>query len=112
MWRVHLQDGPNRSRRNRFGGASGLGAATACRLAYGETEVVVADLDAARGLSVADDADDVSAAVEAVRAAERGLRISVCCAGIGPPAKIVGREGAALNGEVIRLDGALRTAPR
>src|SRR5439155_6470348 len=90
-----------------FGGASGLGEATARHLAGVGAEVVVADLDAGRGQAVADDIagrfvpadvtspDEVQAAVDAAAAVERGLRICVCCAGIGPPAKIVDKNGPA-----------------
>ncbi|HEX8753785.1 MAG TPA: SDR family NAD(P)-dependent oxidoreductase [Solirubrobacterales bacterium] len=77
------------------GGASGLGAATARLLAEGGARVVVADLNAERGGALAKeiggefaaadvtDPDAVGAAVERAAAAGRGLRISVCCAGIG-----------------------------
>jgi len=90
-----------------FGGASGLGAATARRLAAAGAEVVVADIAEDRGAVVAaesggrwvradvTDPDQVQQAVDAAAQAERGLRISVCCAGIGPAAKLVGRDGAA-----------------
>jgi NAD(P)-dependent dehydrogenase (short-subunit alcohol dehydrogenase family) len=90
-----------------FGGASGLGEAAARRLASAGADVVVADLDTERGPEVAKaiggrfirvdvtDSETVQAAAEAAAEAERGLRISVCCAGIGPPAKIVGNDGAA-----------------
>jgi NAD(P)-dependent dehydrogenase (short-subunit alcohol dehydrogenase family) len=89
-----------------FGGASGLGEATARRLLGEGAAVLVADLDERRGLRLAEelgitfqqcdvtDPDAVSAAVAA--AAElrpRGLRIAVVCAGIGTPAKLVGRDG-------------------
>jgi NAD(P)-dependent dehydrogenase (short-subunit alcohol dehydrogenase family) len=90
-----------------FGGASGLGAATARRLGAAGAEVVVADIAEDRGAVVAaesggrwvradvTDPDQVQEAVDAAAQAERGLRISVCCAGIGPAAKLVGRDGAA-----------------
>ncbi len=90
-----------------FGGASGLGAATARRLGDAGAEVVVADIADDRGEVVAaeadgrfvradvTDADQVQAAVDAAAQADRGLRISVCCSGIGPPAKVVGKNGAA-----------------
>jgi NAD(P)-dependent dehydrogenase (short-subunit alcohol dehydrogenase family) len=90
-----------------FVGASGLGAATARRLADVGAEVVVADVAEDRGAAVAvevggrfvradvTDAGQVQEAVDAAVQAEGGLRISVCCAGIGPPAKLVGRNGAA-----------------
>jgi NAD(P)-dependent dehydrogenase (short-subunit alcohol dehydrogenase family) len=77
------------------GGASGLGAATARLLAGSGARVVIADLNAERGEALAEeiggefasadvtDPDAVGAAVERAATAERGLRISVCCAGIG-----------------------------
>jgi NAD(P)-dependent dehydrogenase (short-subunit alcohol dehydrogenase family) len=90
-----------------FGGASGLGAATARRLAADGARVLVADLDEARaqtvageigGAAVACDVTDpsgVQAAVEraAALSPERGLRLMVTCAGIGTVTKLVGREG-------------------
>jgi NAD(P)-dependent dehydrogenase (short-subunit alcohol dehydrogenase family) len=77
------------------GGASGLGAATARALAEAGARVVVADLNAERGEALAaeiggefvaadvTDPDAVGAAVERAAGSERGLRVSVCCAGIG-----------------------------
>jgi 3-hydroxyacyl-CoA dehydrogenase/3-hydroxy-2-methylbutyryl-CoA dehydrogenase len=77
------------------GGASGLGAATARGLAEAGARVVIADRDVERGealaeeigaeLAVADvtDEETLGAAVERAAAGEGGLRISVCCAGIG-----------------------------
>jgi NAD(P)-dependent dehydrogenase (short-subunit alcohol dehydrogenase family) len=90
-----------------FGGASGLGEATARRLAAAGADVVVADVAQERGTALADeigarfvrcdvtDPATVRQAVDAAADSERGLRVSVCCAGIGPPAKIVGRDGPA-----------------
>jgi NAD(P)-dependent dehydrogenase (short-subunit alcohol dehydrogenase family) len=86
-----------------FGGASGLGEATARRLAAAGARVLVADLDEERGAAVAGEIDgahvlcDVadSASVEdAVAAAEElgDLRIAVDCAGIATPTKLV-RKG-------------------
>jgi NAD(P)-dependent dehydrogenase (short-subunit alcohol dehydrogenase family) len=90
-----------------FGGASGLGAATARRLADAGAAVTVADRDGERAQALAaaigaravrtdvTDAASVQAAVEqAVASAGRGLRIAVACAGVGTPAKLVGRDGA------------------
>jgi len=83
------------------GGASGLGAATARRLAAGGARVTIADLNAEKGEALAaelgagfvrcdvTDAAQVQAAVEA--AGE--LRISVCCAGVGWAEKTAGRRG-------------------
>jgi 3-hydroxyacyl-CoA dehydrogenase/3-hydroxy-2-methylbutyryl-CoA dehydrogenase len=77
------------------GGASGLGAATSRMLAAAGARVVIADLNAERGealaaeigaeFALADVTDPaaVEAAVERAATAEAGLRISVCCAGIG-----------------------------
>ncbi|MFN8163641.1 MAG: SDR family NAD(P)-dependent oxidoreductase [Solirubrobacterales bacterium] len=77
------------------GGASGLGAATSLALAGEGASVVIADLNTGRGKELAakiggvfveadvTDADAVGAAVERAGTAARGLRISVCCAGIG-----------------------------
>ena len=83
------------------GGASGLGAATARRLAAAGARLTIADLNAEKGEALAGelgaafvrcdvtDAGQVQAAVEA--AGE--LRISVCCAGVGWAEKTAGRRG-------------------
>ncbi|MDE3134431.1 MAG: SDR family NAD(P)-dependent oxidoreductase [Acidobacteriota bacterium] len=89
-----------------FGGASGLGEATARRLAGEGATVTVADLNADRAALVAGeiggiaqpadvtDPEAVQRAVDdAVASSPSGLRISVCCAGVGWPAKLIGREG-------------------
>jgi NAD(P)-dependent dehydrogenase (short-subunit alcohol dehydrogenase family) len=89
------------------GGASGLGAATARRLAALGATVVVLDLPTGAGADLAAslpggarftpaDVTDAEAVEGAVAlAAEAGeLRVLVCCAGVGPPAKVVGRDGA------------------
>jgi NAD(P)-dependent dehydrogenase (short-subunit alcohol dehydrogenase family) len=86
------------------GGASGLGAATARRLAADGATVVVADVQEELGEKVASeidgafvptdvtDASQVEAAV--VAASEAGtLRALVNCAGIGPPARTLNRDG-------------------
>jgi NAD(P)-dependent dehydrogenase (short-subunit alcohol dehydrogenase family) len=86
-----------------FGGASGLGEATARRLAAGGARVLVADLneDRARavaaeidGAHVAADVADATSVETAIAAAtELGpLRIAVDCAGIATPTKLV-RKG-------------------
>jgi NAD(P)-dependent dehydrogenase (short-subunit alcohol dehydrogenase family) len=88
-----------------FGGASGLGEATARRLAAGGAKVLVADLATERAAAVATEIGgawveaDVSDAdaVEAAVAAATGLgplRIAVDCAGIATPTKLV-RKGRA-----------------
>jgi len=88
------------------GGASGLGRATATRLVADGGSVVVVDLPDSAGAEVADRLgdrarfvaadvtaeDDVRAALDA--AADLGeLRVVVNCAGVGPAAKVLGRNG-------------------
>ncbi|MFJ9565213.1 SDR family NAD(P)-dependent oxidoreductase [Streptomyces fuscichromogenes] len=88
------------------GGASGLGLATARRLAAAGATVVIADLPSSAGKTVADelgtravfaptdvtDPEQVAAALDlAVGAAP--LRVVVNCAGIGDPGRTVGKEG-------------------
>jgi 3-hydroxyacyl-CoA dehydrogenase/3-hydroxy-2-methylbutyryl-CoA dehydrogenase len=89
------------------GGASGLGAATARRLHEDGAWVVIADLNADRGEALAAELGDratfaaadvtdehaVQAAVESAARAEGGLRISVCCAGIGWAQRTTGKQG-------------------
>jgi 3-hydroxyacyl-CoA dehydrogenase / 3-hydroxy-2-methylbutyryl-CoA dehydrogenase len=89
------------------GGASGLGEATARALAAAGASVTVADLNAEKGEALAaelgagttfvqaDVTDEaaVSAAVDAAAGAEGGLRISVCCAGIGWAERVAHKGG-------------------
>jgi NAD(P)-dependent dehydrogenase (short-subunit alcohol dehydrogenase family) len=87
------------------GGGSGLGAGTAHALRRAGARVAVLDLDPARAESVAaeldgiavacDVADETSArqALDGVAARLGVPRILVNCAGIGPSARIVGRDG-------------------
>ena len=99
------------------GGASGLGHATARRLAEAGAAVVVVDLPDREGETLRADAvaslgdrarfvtGDVTreeTAEEAVAAAlEAGpLRVLVNCAGVATPGKLVGREGP-LSAEVL-----------
>ena len=90
------------------GGASGLGEATARALHAAGAHVVIADLNDDRGAALAEElgerasfahtdvtqADTVEAAVTQAAAAAGGLRISVCCAGIGHAERVAGRRGA------------------
>ncbi len=83
------------------GGASGLGLATAEAMAARGARVVILDLPSSRGeeqakrlggVFVGGDVtseEDVRRAVDAAA----GLRVLVNCAGIGPSARIVGRDG-------------------
>ncbi|MFC0279605.1 SDR family NAD(P)-dependent oxidoreductase [Falsigemmobacter intermedius] len=90
------------------GGASGLGGATAARLAKTGAKVTIFDMNETLGaakaaeigghfikLNVTDES-----AVEAAIAEAEGLhgkaRILVNCAGIGPPAKVIDRDGKAI----------------
>jgi NAD(P)-dependent dehydrogenase (short-subunit alcohol dehydrogenase family) len=91
------------------GGASGLGEATARHLHGAGASVTIADLNADRGEALAAElggrasfartdvtqAETVQAAVaQAAASAGGGLRISVCCAGIGHGERVAGRRGA------------------
>jgi 3-hydroxyacyl-CoA dehydrogenase / 3-hydroxy-2-methylbutyryl-CoA dehydrogenase len=89
------------------GGASGLGEATARRLHADGARVVIADLNAEKGEALADElgdraafvqanvleAEQVQAAVDAAASEAGGLRISVCCAGIGWAQRTVSKQG-------------------
>jgi len=87
------------------GGGSGLGAATAAKLAARGAKVALLDvnLDAARavaakigGLAITCDVTDdkaTAAAIGEARAAHGAARILVNCAGVGPAKRIVGRDG-------------------
>jgi NAD(P)-dependent dehydrogenase (short-subunit alcohol dehydrogenase family) len=88
------------------GGASGLGLASAERLAAGGARVVVVDLPGGDGDRAAEqlgegavfapaDVTDEAAVTAALDAADRlgPLRVVVSCAGIGTPGKVLGREG-------------------
>ncbi len=86
------------------GGASGLGLATARRLAAAGARVTIVDLPASAGderaaelggaFAAADVADVEQVRAAVARAANGGpLRVVVNCAGIAPPAKVLDREG-------------------
>ncbi|MBN8919761.1 MAG: SDR family NAD(P)-dependent oxidoreductase [Rhizobiales bacterium] len=87
------------------GGGSGLGAATAARLAKAGAEVAVLDVNAEGARATADriggtaiacdvsDAGSAAAAIAQARAKNGPARILVNCAGVGPAKRIVGREG-------------------
>src|SRR3954470_15052885 len=87
------------------GGASGLGAATARRLAAQGAKVAVLDLNqklaesvAAEigGVAVNCDVSDAASAETAVVAAAKAhgrARVLVTCAGIGVAKRVVGRDG-------------------
>jgi NAD(P)-dependent dehydrogenase (short-subunit alcohol dehydrogenase family) len=87
------------------GGGSGLGAATAAKLAAAGAKVALLDvnIDAARavavkigGIAIACDVTDADAMADALaqaRAQHGAARILINCAGIGPAKRIVGRDG-------------------
>ncbi len=89
------------------GGASGLGEATVRRLHANGAHVVIADLNEDRGQALASelgdqatfvrvdvsDPDAVQSAVRAAAALPGGLRISVCCAGVGWAERVASMRG-------------------
>jgi 3-hydroxyacyl-CoA dehydrogenase / 3-hydroxy-2-methylbutyryl-CoA dehydrogenase len=89
------------------GGASGLGEATVRALHERGAHVTIADLNEDKGESLASelgersafvrcdvtDEDQVSAAVAQAASAEGGLRVSVCCAGIGWAERTASKRG-------------------
>ncbi|MGC2375227.1 MAG: 3-hydroxyacyl-CoA dehydrogenase [Solirubrobacteraceae bacterium] len=87
------------------GGASGLGEATARRLHEQGAIVTIADVNAEKGAALASELgvefvacdvreeSQVQAAVERAATIEGGLRIAVCCAGIGWAQKVAGSRG-------------------
>ena len=90
------------------GGASGLGGATAERLAKAGAKVAIFDLNEDLGkahaekigatffpVNVTDEAA-VEGAIEQAEAVNGKARILVNCAGVGPPAKVIGRDGKAI----------------
>ncbi|MFE6996900.1 SDR family NAD(P)-dependent oxidoreductase [Microbacterium sp. NPDC057659] len=84
------------------GGASGLGLATARRLAAAGAQVTIVDLPNSAGAEIAAelggffapaDVTDVDQVRAAVAESLDPLRIVVNCAGIAPPAKVLDRDG-------------------
>jgi NAD(P)-dependent dehydrogenase (short-subunit alcohol dehydrogenase family) len=87
------------------GGASGLGEATVRRLHEAGAVVSIGDVNAEKGQALAAELGveflacdvreeaQVQAAVDHAAAVEGGLRIAVCCAGIGWAQKVAGSKG-------------------
>ncbi len=87
------------------GGASGLGEAASRALSERGATVTIADLNAEKGEALAEeiggsfvetnvtDEAAVQAAVDQAAEADGGLRISVCCAGIGWAQRVTGKQG-------------------
>ncbi|MCU0496259.1 MAG: 3-hydroxyacyl-CoA dehydrogenase [Anaerolineae bacterium] len=90
------------------GGASGLGGATAARLATHGANVVIVDLNESTGQAHADSLGDhvrfvradvsneeqIQAAIQTAVSTFGGLHVLVNCAGIGAALKTIGKEGA------------------
>ena len=97
------------------GGASGLGAATARMLKEAGARVAVFDVNQkaaaevaidVNGIAVACDVTDGAATEAALAKATRDhgpARILVCCAGVGPAKRIVGRDGPMPLAEFARV---------
>ena len=98
------------------GGASGLGRATAARLAAAGGRVAVLDRPASAGADVVKSlahavftpadvtsADDVSRALETARERLGGINVLVNCAGIGTAMKTFGKAGPAKLEEFTRV---------
>jgi NAD(P)-dependent dehydrogenase (short-subunit alcohol dehydrogenase family) len=89
------------------GGASGLGEATVRALHERGANVTIADVNADRGEALAQelgerssfvrcdvtDEEEVAAAVSAAAGADGGLRLSVCCAGVGWAERTASKRG-------------------
>ncbi len=89
------------------GGGSGLGEATARRLIAGGGRVVIADVNRETGMAVAEELGEsarfaptdvtdeaaVRAALEMAVTELEGLNGAISCAGIGDPAKVLGKHG-------------------
>jgi len=97
------------------GGGSGLGAATAARLAEAGARVTVLDVNAEGAQAVAaktggfavtcdvSDADAAFTALAAAREVHGPARILVNCAGVAPAKRILGREGPMPLGDFERV---------
>ncbi len=88
------------------GGASGLGEATARHLARNGAKVAIFDINEDRGRGLANEIgglfvkvditspEDVAKALQEAEVLNGKARILVNCAGIGPPQKVVARDGS------------------
>src|SRR5512143_3168491 len=97
------------------GGASGLGAATARKLAAQGAKVAVCDLNAKlaesvaaeiKGTAVVCDVTDAASAEAAIAAASKAhgpARVLVNCAGIGAARRVIGRDGPMPLGDFERV---------
>ncbi len=96
------------------GGASGLGAATARRLAERNVKVVVVDIQDELGEAIATEINgayvraDVTSEEEVQAAVDTAmemapLRAVVNCAGIGPPQRTINRDGEPHSFDLFKL---------
>lgn len=110
------------------GGASGLGAATARMIHGAGGNVAILDLSGDNGAALAGELGDralfvqgdvtqdgdVGSAVRQAADTFGGLNFAICCAGIGPPKRVLGRDGVMPQGDFeriiqINLNGAFNT---
>ncbi len=89
------------------GGASGLGEATIRALVANGAQAAILDVDEARGSALADELGDVAlfcktdvtdegsvqGALNQTLESFGSVQVAVNCAGIAPPAKVIGKEG-------------------
>ena len=99
------------------GGASGLGEATARALAAAGAKVSVLDMNKDGAEKIAGEiggtafscdvsnAESLESAVAGAAEAHGATRIAVSCAGIAPPAKIVGRDGPQPSANIRQFAG-------
>jgi NAD(P)-dependent dehydrogenase (short-subunit alcohol dehydrogenase family) len=96
------------------GGASGLGRAVATAAAAKGAEVVIADLPGSDGEVVAKslgehatfvpcDVTNPAQVEQAAATAQRPLRLTVCCAGVATPGRIIGKRGALSTPDFARV---------
>src|SRR5437763_13062373 len=105
------------------GGASGLGAATARRLAAEGAKVAICDVNAklaetvaaeVKGVAVTCDVADPASAEAAIATASKAhgpARVLVNCAGIGAAKRVIGRDGAMPLGDFDRVIRVNRIGP-
>mgnify|MGYP000731214647 CR=1 FL=1 len=99
------------------GGASGLGEATTRAIVTAGGNVLIADMNAEKAnelvaelgsavqfssTNVTDDAD-CAAAVAAAKAMPGNIAGLVCCAGVGVPQKVLGRDGVISSGDFMKV---------